>query len=133
MDSLSLVELKKLAKDRRIKQYYIMKRVQLIQLLSMKELPEALRVEKMTIHELREEAKRRGMRGFWALRREKLVQTLFPENHIHETAADENEKNQGNTNKHDDPKKHDAEDVGVDKLKNGSDHGLDNVRFKDSL
>ena len=133
MDSLSLVQLKKLAKERRIKQYYIMKRHQLIQLLSMKELPEALRIEKMTIHELREEAKRRGMRGFWALRREKLVETLFPEYHVHETAANQNQKDQGNTNKHDDPQKHDAEDVGVDKLKNGSDHGLDNVRFENSL
>ena len=129
MESMSLVELKQLAKQRRIKQYYIMKRIQLIQLLSMTELPEALKVEKMTIHELREEAKRRGMRGFWALRREKLVQTLFPENYVHETAADENQEDQGNTNKHDHPEKHDAKHVGINKLKNGSNHGLHDVRL----
>jgi hypothetical protein len=133
LSTLSLVDLKQLAKGRRIKQYYIMKRHQLIQILALPELPERYRREKLTIHELREEAKRRGMRGFWALRREKLVETLFPEYHVHETAANQNQKDQGNTNKHDDPQKHDAEDVGVDKLKNGSDHGLDNVRFENSL
>ena len=133
MDSLSLVELKQLAKERRIKQYYIMKRAQLIQLLSMKELPEALRVEKMTIHELREEAKRRGMRGFWALRRDKLVQTLFPEHHVQETAANQNEKNESNTDKHDDPQKHDAKHVRINKLEDGSDHGLHDVRFENTL
>lgn len=130
---MSLVELKQLAKERRIKQYYIMKRHQLIQLLSMKELPEALKVEKMTIHELREEAKRRGMRGFWALRRDKLVQTLFPEHHIQETASNENQKDQGHTDKHNDPQKHDAEHVRINKLEDSSNHGLDNVRFENRL
>lgn len=112
-DSMSLVELKQVAKTRRIKQYYIMKRAQLIQLLSMKELPEPLKIEKMTIHELRDEAKRRGMRGFWTLRRDKLVETLFPEYAVQECAADQNEKDHGNANKHDHPKNHDAEHVGV--------------------
>jgi hypothetical protein len=78
MESLSLVELKQLAKQRRIKQYYILKRAQLIQLLSMSELPQSFIIEKMTINQLREEAKRKGIRGFWTLRREQLVQLLFP-------------------------------------------------------
>lgn len=78
MDSLSLVELKQLAKARRIKMYYILKRVQLVQLLSMNELPKSFIIEKMTIAELREEAKRKGVRGFWTLRREQLVELLFP-------------------------------------------------------
>ena len=65
-------------KQRRIKQYYILKRAQLIQLLSMAELPKSFIIEKMTISELREEAKRKGLRGFWTLRREQLVQLLFP-------------------------------------------------------
>lgn len=78
MESLSLVELKQLAKTRRIKQYYILKRVQLIQLLSMAELPKSFIIEKMTIGQLREEAKRKGVRGFWTLRREQLVELLFP-------------------------------------------------------
>lgn len=112
-ESMSLVELKQVAKTRRIKQYYIMKRVQLIQLLSMKELPEPLKIEKMTIHELRDEAKRRGMRGFWTLRRDKLVETLFPEYAVQEGPTDQNEKDHGHTNEHDHPQKHDAEHVGV--------------------
>lgn len=78
MESMSILELKQLAKQRRIKQYYILKRAQIIQLLSMSELPKSFIVEKMTIGELREEAKRKGLRGFWTLRREQLVQLLFP-------------------------------------------------------
>jgi len=82
MDSLSLVELKQLAKQRRIKQYYILKRAQLIQLLNMAELPKSFIIEKMTISELREEAKRKGVRGFWTLRREQLVELLFPSENL---------------------------------------------------
>jgi hypothetical protein len=78
MDSLSLVELKQLAKQRRIKQYYILKRIQLIQLLSLDELPKSFIIEKMTLAQLREEAKRKGVRGFWTLRRDQLVDLLFP-------------------------------------------------------
>jgi hypothetical protein len=78
MESLSLVELKQLAKQRRIKQYYILKRAQLIQLLALPELPKSFIIEKMTIVQLREEAKRKGVRGFWGLRREQLVELLFP-------------------------------------------------------
>ena len=78
MDSLSLVELKQLAKQRRIKQYYILKRNQLIQLLSLNELPKSFVIEKMTLAQLRQEAKRKGVRGFWTLRREQLVELLFP-------------------------------------------------------
>ena len=78
LSTLSLVDLKKLAKGRRIKQYYIMKRHQLIQILSLPELPESFRREKLTIHELREEAKRKGIRGFWSLHREELLNLLYP-------------------------------------------------------
>ena len=72
------MDLKQLAKGRRIKQYYIMKRHQLIQILSLPELPETLRREKLTIVELREEAKRKGFRGFWNLHREELLNLLYP-------------------------------------------------------
>lgn len=74
---MSLVELKQCAKERKIKQYYIMKRLQLIQLLSMSELPISFKIEKMTIHELRDEAKRKGIRGFWSLHRDELVELLY--------------------------------------------------------
>lgn len=78
LSTLSLVDLKQLAKGRRIKQYYIMKRHQLIQILSLPELPESFRREKMTIVELRDEAKRKGLRGFWNLHREDLLNLLYP-------------------------------------------------------
>ena len=78
LDSLSLVELKQKAKGRRIKMYYIMKRHQLIQLLSLPELPQTLVLEKLTIVQLREEAKSRGIRGFWGLSREELLHMLYP-------------------------------------------------------
>jgi len=78
LSSLSLVDLKQLAKGRRIKQYYIMKRHQLIQILALPELPESYRREKLTIQELREEAKRKGIRGFWSLHREELLNLLYP-------------------------------------------------------
>ena len=78
LSTLSLVDLKQLSKGRRIKQYYIMKRHQLIQILSLPELPERLRREKLTIVELREEAKRKGVRGFWTLHRDQLLDLLYP-------------------------------------------------------
>ena len=78
LSTLSLVDLKQLAKGRRIKQYYIMKRHQLIQLLALPELPESYRREKLTIVELREEAKRKGIRGFWNLHKEELLNLLYP-------------------------------------------------------
>jgi hypothetical protein len=113
---MSVVELKQAAKARRIKQYYIMKRPELIQLLSMNTLPESYRIEKMTIHSLRESAREKGIRGVWALPRKSLVELLFPDYHrgdVHEAAADKDEKNKGNADKHDDPQKHDAKDVRV--------------------
>lgn len=112
--SMSLIELKKHAKGRRIKQYYVMKRQQLIQLLSMKELPEAMKIEKMTIHQLREKAKEKGIRGFWNLRREQLVDLLFP--NPQQTTTNENEKNQSNTDKHDNPEQHDSQEIRVENL-----------------
>ena len=77
-NSMSLVELKQQAKGRRIKQYYIMKRHQLIQLLSLPELPQSIVFEKLTILQLREEAKTRGIRGFWGLSRGDLLELLHP-------------------------------------------------------
>jgi hypothetical protein len=75
---MSLIELKQVAKTLRIKQYYIMKRHQLIHILSMTELPASFKIEKLTIHQLRDEAKQKGIRGFWTLRREQLVDLLYP-------------------------------------------------------
>lgn len=106
MESLSLLELKALAKERRIKQYYIMRRAQLIQLLSMEELPRPLILEKKTILELRDEAKQRGMRGFWRMHREDLLRLLYPD-------PQEHQKDQAKAQRHDEPECHDPQDVGV--------------------
>jgi hypothetical protein len=95
LNTLPLPDLKKLAKGRRIKQYYIMKRAELIRILSMPELPQSFVIEKLTIHQLREQAKEKGTKGFWALPREELVALLYP-------AAPLDEKNQNC----DDPKQH---------------------------
>ena len=115
--TLSLIELKQIAKTRRIKMYYIKKRVELIHLLSLPELPAEMKIEKMTIHELRAEAKRRDIRGYWTLRREKLVELLFPKNDGHgdtdETASYQDQEDHGNAYEHDSPQKHEAKDVGV--------------------
>jgi hypothetical protein len=121
--TLSLVELKQEAKGRKIKQYYIMKRVQLIQLLSMEKLPTALIVEKMTITQLRDEARRKGLRGFWTLRRDALMELLFPD-YINETPADKYEKNHGKTEKHDNPKNHNSKDVRVEDVEDTNHEGF---------
>jgi hypothetical protein len=76
-DSMSLVELKQVAKTRHIKMYYTMKRVELIRLVSMAELPDSFKIEKLTIVQLRKQAKEKGMRGFWNLSRDALVGLLY--------------------------------------------------------
>ena len=105
MDRLSLPELKQVARSRHIKQYYILKRADLIHLLSLPELPASYRIEKMTIHELREEAKKRNIRGFWGLRRERLVGLLFPEHAegIQDTTPKKNEQDEREAEEHHDP------------------------------
>jgi hypothetical protein len=110
--TLSLVDLKKHAKQARIKQYYVMKRAQLIELLSMDVLPINLRVEKMTIHQLREEAKKREVKGLWNMSRGQLVDVLFGEE-INNAATNKDDENKSQTNEHHDPEKHDSKDVGV--------------------
>jgi hypothetical protein len=106
---MSLVELKQAAKGRGIKMYYVMKRAELIRVLDLPELPLSMRVQKMTIKQLRAEAKRRGLTGFWDLHRANLVALLYPEfDGRDETPADEDQKNQGNTHEHNDPKEHDS-------------------------
>ena len=114
MDRLSLPELKQVARSRHIKQYYILKRADLIHLLTLPELPASYRIEKMTIHELRDEAKKRNLRGFWGLRRERLVGLLFPE--VQDTTPKQNEEDERETQEHHDPEEHDPKEVGVQKV-----------------
>lgn len=106
IENMSLVELKRLAKTKKIKQYYIMKKDDLIELLLMDTLPFKFRLEKMTIAELRKIAKDRGMRGFWGLSKEDLSAKLFP-------AAQDEKEYHSETCKHENPQDQDAHKVGI--------------------
>ena len=76
--SMDIVELKQCARDRKIKQYYIKKKAELIQILSFKELPPKFIIEKKTILQLREEARERGLTNILKLTRQGLVDILYP-------------------------------------------------------
>jgi len=108
MDSMSLVELKKLAKAQRIKMYYTKKRLELIRLLSMPELPDACKIEKMTIVQLREDAKSRGLRGFWGLSRDDLVTLLYPDGQLRKN-IDKEPEGRHHTEKCKDPQSYDSD------------------------
>jgi hypothetical protein len=112
-EQMSLVDLKKEAQKLGVKHYYIMKKKQLIDLLVLPEVPKHLKIEKLTIHQLRDEAKKRGIRGFWTAPRDRLVELLYPDDNADQTPANKNEKNESNTNEHDEPQKHDPQEVGV--------------------
>ena len=105
---MSLVELKQLAKTRRIKMYYTKKRHELIRLLSMPDLPDSFKIEKLTIVQLREEAKTRGLRGFWGLSREDMVKLLYPDGQLRKNIDKETENSQ-DTEKSKDPESYDSE------------------------
>ena len=107
--SMSLAELKLAAKERRprIKQYYIKSKLELIQILTSKNLPDSMRIEKMRIQELREEARTRGyLTSIWKMRRKDLVDLLYPNTQY-------NDENNDHTHKHDDPQESEGEDVRV--------------------
>lgn len=103
--TLPVIDLKKLAKERKIKQYYIKKRVELIELLLHRELPLSNIVEKKTIHELRTEAKEKSVPKLYSLSRGQLVEILYPQ--LNRTSQKKNENNKG-TEKHDDPEDSDS-------------------------
>lgn len=102
---MSLVELKQVAKTRRIKMYYTKKRVELIRILSMPELPESFLIEKLTIVKLRQQAKEKGLRGFWGLSRDELVNLLYPLSQD----VDQKSENGDDAEKRKDPQSYDSE------------------------
>lgn len=97
--ALEYSELKQEAKERRIKFYYVMKKAQLISLLSMDPLPIRYVIEKKRIEELRDEARARGFPSVYRLNRSALVDLLYP-------SSKNDNKNQYDANEHDSPKKH---------------------------
>jgi hypothetical protein len=114
LSTLSLVELKQLAKTRRIKQYYIMKRHELIHLLSMPALPEKFRIEKLTIQQLRKEASTKGVKGFWSLHKDDLLAILYPDQGV----AHQNDQNSKNTQEHQSPQQAYRDEVGGQVVQN---------------
>ena len=103
-ESMSLVELKKVARDHvpKIKSYYTMKRKALIEILSLKEFPERMKAEKMRVGELRNEAKSRGLKGFWKLDKDSLIEMLYP-------SSQQDNKNDHHAEEHDDPQASESE------------------------
>lgn len=95
---MSLADLKKVARDHKppIKQYYIKKRIELIRLLTMNELPDSFILEKKTIAELRKEAIEKGYKNIWKLRRSELMELLYP-------GTEQNDHDKDHTKKHDNP------------------------------
>ena len=110
--TLSLIELKQAAKKRGgIKQYYIKRKEELIEILSLSELPVEMQIQKKTIKTLREEAKSRGIRGkhIWSMKRDELVELLYSRGEGYDKASpNKNEKNECNADEHNDPQEHHA-------------------------
>ena len=117
--SMSLVDLKKVARDlpkeRKIKQYYIKSRHELIQLLTMTELPKQMRIDKLTLAELRKEAREKGIPQLWTYRRNQLCEILYP-------STQEQNQNNNDGKKHGNPEQGESENVRVDV---GKDFGED--------
>jgi len=120
LNSLSLMAIKKMAKGRRIKQYYILPKAKLVELLSLPAIPQTYIIEKMTIVELREIAKERGLRGFWSLNKEKLTRALFPKDNdaVENAPAHHKKQDDGEAGKHQEPQKQDADEVRVKMVEN---------------
>jgi len=99
--AMEYCELKQEAKERRIKLYYVMRKAQLIQLLSAP-LPEKYIVEKKKIEVLRQEARARGFHSVYKLTRSSLVELLYP----HLCGTHNHHKDKYDTDKHHTPQKH---------------------------
>lgn len=106
--SMSLVELKQRAKAHNppIKYYYIKTRFELIQILTMKDFPEQMKIEKKTIIELRKEARAKGYLNVWKMRRPQLIELLYP-------STNQDNHDDDHAKKHNNPKTCEGEEVGV--------------------
>jgi len=80
MESRSYGELKALAKERKIKKYYVMTKAELLTILNMEELPRQYALEKKTYKELLKEARDRNIPRSWTKTRNELVELLYPTN-----------------------------------------------------
>lgn len=114
---MSLVELKEAAKNHtpKIKHYYVMKRHELIQLLTMNDLPAEMVIAKKTLAELRKEAEAKQLPNRWKLRRAELVELLYPQ--LSTLGSKQNNQNHDSRKEHNHPQKGEGKEVGVDVLK----------------
>jgi len=106
--SMSLVDLKKAAKDHRppIKYYYVKSRKDLIEILTMPAMPPKMIKEKLRIQDLRKLARERNIPNIWRMRRSTLIELLYPD-------AKEDDEDNDDTEEHDAPKKGEGNDVRV--------------------
>lgn len=75
---MEYAELKQLAKDRRIKKYYVMPKAELVKLLSMPELPQTYAIAKKTYKELLKEAQEKNIGRSWTKTKQELIEILYP-------------------------------------------------------
>jgi len=120
LSKMTRAELKKMAKGRKIFQYYILPKDELIALLSMSEVPKAHRLKKMTIVQMRALATERELSGFWGLNKKDLCRALFPEHDdaVQYGPSHKKKQDDGETAEHQYPKNQDAKNVGVQMVKN---------------
>jgi hypothetical protein len=78
METMEYAELKKLAKERRIKKYYVMPKAELVKLLSMPELPQTYAIAKKTYKELLKEAQEKNIARSWTKTKQELIEILYP-------------------------------------------------------
>ena len=118
IETLSLVELKQLAKEKHIKYYYTKSKHELVELLSLKDIPTFVKLQKITIKTLRREAKEKEIVKIWSKSRQQLVEELYPEyvallypkteNWKEQYAPYKNKQNESHADEHNDPQQHSA-------------------------
>ena len=105
---MCLAELKSAAKVHRppIKYYYVKSRKELIEILSMPQLPDTMIKEKLRIQDLRAQAKARNIPNIWRMRRVELISLLYPD-------PKEDNQNDDDAQEHNTPKKGESKNVRV--------------------
>jgi|688.fasta_scaffold1510517_1 hypothetical protein len=118
INTFSLIELKQMAKDKHIKYYYTKSKRELVELLSLPDIPTFVKLQKVTIRTLRQEAKEKSVERIWTKSRQQLVEELYPEyaallypkldNWKDQYAPYKNKQDEGHADKHDHPQEHNS-------------------------
>lgn len=106
--NMCLVDLKNAAKVHRppIKYYYVKSRKELIDILSLPEMPQRMIKEKLRIQDLRAQAKARNIPNIWRMRRVELMELLYPD-------PKQDNQNNDDAEEHNTPKKGERKNVRV--------------------